>query len=95
MAVVDFAKFGPIERVPRSRIQRISGPVLARNWVMIPHVTQNDEADITELEAWRKQLNDELRSDGVKFTMVSFLIVASVATLKEFPISTPRSTATT
>jgi len=72
--------------VQRSRIQRISGPVLARNWVMIPHVTHNDEADITDLEAWRKQLNDELsRSEGVKVTMVSFLIVASVATLKAFP----------
>jgi pyruvate dehydrogenase E2 component (dihydrolipoamide acetyltransferase) len=82
---VDFSKFGEIERVQRSRIQRISGPVLARNWVMIPHVTHNDEADITELEAWRKQLNDELSRDGVKVTMVSFLIVASVATLKAFP----------
>ena len=83
---IDFSKFGEIERVERSRIQRISGPVLARNWVMIPHVTHNDEADITDLEAWRKQLNDELsRGDGTKVTMVSFLIVASVATLKAFP----------
>jgi pyruvate dehydrogenase E2 component (dihydrolipoamide acetyltransferase) len=82
---IDFSKFGEIERVERSRIQRISGPVLARNWVMIPHVTHNDEADITDLEAWRKQLNDELSRDGVKVTMVSFLIVASVATLKAFP----------
>ena len=83
---VDFSKFGEIERVERSRIQRISGPVLARNWVMIPHVTHNDEADITDLEAWRKQLNDELSRDGVKVTMVSFLIVASVAALKAFPM---------
>jgi pyruvate dehydrogenase E2 component (dihydrolipoamide acetyltransferase) len=84
---VDFEKFGPVERVERSRIQRISAPNLARNWVMIPHVTQNDEADITELEAWRKQLNEEQQraGDGVKVTMVSFLVVASVATLKEFP----------
>jgi pyruvate dehydrogenase E2 component (dihydrolipoamide acetyltransferase) len=82
---IDFSKFGEIERVPRSRIQRISGPVLARNWVMIPHVTHNDEADITDLEAWRKQLNDEHARDGVKVTMVSFLVVASVATLKAFP----------
>jgi pyruvate dehydrogenase E2 component (dihydrolipoamide acetyltransferase) len=82
---VDFTKFGEIERVERSRIQRISGPVLARNWVMIPHVTHNDEADITALEAWRKQLNDEHARDGVKVTMVSFLVVASVATLKAFP----------
>ena len=80
---VDFEKFGPVERVQRSRIQRISAPNLARNWVMIPHVTHNDEADITELEAWRKRLNAE-QSD-VKVTMVSFLVVASVAALKEFP----------
>jgi pyruvate dehydrogenase E2 component (dihydrolipoamide acetyltransferase) len=80
---VDFEKFGPVERVPRSRIQRISAPNLARNWVMIPHVTHNDEADITELEAWRKQLNAE--QSEAKVTMVSFLIVASVAALKEFP----------
>jgi pyruvate dehydrogenase E2 component (dihydrolipoamide acetyltransferase) len=82
---VDFSKFGEIERVQRSRIQRISGPNLARNWVMIPHVTHNDEADITDLEAWRKQLNDEHARDGVKVTMVSFLVVASVASLKAFP----------
>jgi pyruvate dehydrogenase E2 component (dihydrolipoamide acetyltransferase) len=81
---VDFEKFGPIERMQRTRIQRISAPNLARNWVMIPHVTQNDEADITDLEAWRKQLNAE-QSD-VKVTMVAFLVAASVATLKEFPI---------
>jgi pyruvate dehydrogenase E2 component (dihydrolipoamide acetyltransferase) len=81
---VDFEKFGPVERVARSRIQRISAPNLARNWVMIPHVTHNDEADVTELEAWRKQLNAE-QSD-VKVTMVSFLVLASVAALKEFPI---------
>jgi pyruvate dehydrogenase E2 component (dihydrolipoamide acetyltransferase) len=82
---VDFEKFGPVERVPRSRIQKISAPNLARNWVMIPHVTHNDEADITELEVWRKQLNAEHAKSGVKFTMVSFLIAASVATLREFP----------
>ncbi len=79
---LEFEKFGPLERVPRSRIQKLSAPALARNWAMIPHVTHNDEADITELEAWRKQLNSE---QGVKVTMVAFLIVASVATLKEFP----------
>jgi pyruvate dehydrogenase E2 component (dihydrolipoamide acetyltransferase) len=82
---LDFEKFGPVERVPRSRIQRISAPNLARNWVMIPHVTQHDEADITELEAWRRQLNDEHARDGVKVTMVSFLVVACVAALREFP----------
>jgi pyruvate dehydrogenase E2 component (dihydrolipoamide acetyltransferase) len=80
--VVDFEKFGPVERVERTRIQKISAPNLARNWVMIPHVTHNDEADITELEAFRKQLNSE---QDVKVTMVAFLVVACVATLKEFP----------
>jgi pyruvate dehydrogenase E2 component (dihydrolipoamide acetyltransferase) len=83
---VDFEKFGQVERVARSRIQRISAPNLARNWVMIPHVTHNDEADITDLEAWRKQLNEEHSREGVKFTMVSFLIAASVAALKQYPI---------
>jgi pyruvate dehydrogenase E2 component (dihydrolipoamide acetyltransferase) len=82
--VVNFEQFGPIERVDRSRIQRLSGAALARNWVRIPHVTQNDEADITDLEAWRKQLNAE-PGNGVKFTMVSFLVAACVASLKEFP----------
>jgi pyruvate dehydrogenase E2 component (dihydrolipoamide acetyltransferase) len=82
---IDFEKFGPVERVQRSRIQRISAPRLARSWVTIPHVTQNDDADITELEAWRKRLNEEHARDGVKVTMVSFLVVACVATLKEFP----------
>jgi len=83
---VEFERFGPIERVERSRIQRISAPNLARNWVMIPHVTHNDEADITDLERWRKQVNEEHAREGVKVTMVSFLIAASVATLKAFPI---------
>ncbi len=80
---IDFEKFGPVERVERTRIQRISAPNLARNWVMIPHVTHNDDADITDLEAWRKQLNAE-QSD-VKVTMVSFLVLASIAALKEYP----------
>jgi pyruvate dehydrogenase E2 component (dihydrolipoamide acetyltransferase) len=82
---VDYEKFGPVERVPRGRIQRISAPNLARNWVMIPHVTQHDEADITDLETWRRQLNEEHTAEGVKVTMVSFLVVACVAALKEFP----------
>jgi pyruvate dehydrogenase E2 component (dihydrolipoamide acetyltransferase) len=81
---VDFKKFGEIERVPRTRIQRISAPNLARNWVMIPHVTHNDEADITELEAWRKELNAQYRGE-VKFTMVAFLVKACVAALQAFP----------
>ncbi|HET9720019.1 MAG TPA: 2-oxo acid dehydrogenase subunit E2 [Solirubrobacteraceae bacterium] len=81
---VDFEKFGPVERIPRSRIQRISAPNLARNWVMIPHVTQNDEADITDLEAWRRELNQE-HAGELKVTMVSFLVAASVSTLRAFP----------
>src|SRR3954465_6779902 len=80
---VDFAKYGPIERVPLSRIKRISGPNLARNWVMIPHVTKHDEPDITALEAFRKQLNAE--QSEVKVTMVALLIKACVASLHEFP----------
>jgi pyruvate dehydrogenase E2 component (dihydrolipoamide acetyltransferase) len=79
---VDFAKYGPVERRPLSRIQKISARNLARNWVMIPHVTQHDEADVTELEAFRKRMNEE---QGVKLTMLGFLIVASVAVLKAFP----------
>ncbi len=80
---VDFAKFGPVERVPLSRIQKISGPVLARNWVMIPHVTQNEDADVTDLEAFRKQINGE-RKD-VKVTMLAFLMKAAIAALKSYP----------
>ncbi|HZU61488.1 MAG TPA: 2-oxo acid dehydrogenase subunit E2, partial [Solirubrobacteraceae bacterium] len=82
---LDFSRQGPVERVPRSRIQRISGPNLARNWAMIPHVTQHDETDITELEAWRRELNAEQAGTGTKLTMVSFLVVACVATLNAFP----------
>jgi pyruvate dehydrogenase E2 component (dihydrolipoamide acetyltransferase) len=80
---IDFARFGEIERVPLSRIQKISGPALARNWVMIPHVTQNDDADVTELEAFRKQINGE-RKD-VKVTMLAFLMKAAIAALKRYP----------
>jgi len=80
---VDFAKFGPVERVALTRIQKISGPVLARNWVMIPHVTQNEEADVTDLESFRKQVNGE-RKD-VKVTMLAFLMKAAVAALQRFP----------
>jgi pyruvate dehydrogenase E2 component (dihydrolipoamide acetyltransferase) len=82
--IVDFAKFGPIERVPLTRIQRLSGPALARNWVMIPHVTQNEDADVTELEAFRKEINGE-RKD-VKVTMLAFLMKAVVAALKRYPV---------
>jgi pyruvate dehydrogenase E2 component (dihydrolipoamide acetyltransferase) len=82
---VDFAKFGPVEARPLSRIKKISGANLARNWVMIPHVTQFDEADITDLEAFRVALNKENEKAGVKVTMLAFLIKASVAALRKFP----------
>ena len=84
---VDFSKFGEVETQPLSRIKKISGANLARNWAMIPHVTQFDQADITELEALRVQLNqeqDKARS-GVKLTMLAFLLKASASALKQFP----------
>ncbi len=80
---VDYAKYGEIERVPLSRIKKISGPNVARNWVVIPHVTHNDEADITDLEAFRKQINAE--QQDVKVTMVALLVKACVGSLKQFP----------
>jgi pyruvate dehydrogenase E2 component (dihydrolipoamide acetyltransferase) len=80
---VDFEKYGEVKRVPLSRIKRISGPNLARNWVMIPHVTHEDEADITELEAFRKQVNEEQHE--AKVTMVALLIKACVGALRQFP----------
>jgi pyruvate dehydrogenase E2 component (dihydrolipoamide acetyltransferase) len=82
---VDFAKFGPVETVQLPRIKKISGPVLHRNWVTIPHVTNHDDADITDLEAFRVQLNKENEKSGVKLTMLAFLIKACVAALKKFP----------
>src|SRR5690606_2982088 len=82
---VDFAKFGEIQTKPLSRIKKISGANLHRNWVMIPHVTNNDVADITELEALRQQLNAENKKSGVKVTMLAFLIKAVVAALKKYP----------
>jgi pyruvate dehydrogenase E2 component (dihydrolipoamide acetyltransferase) len=81
---VDFAKFGAIEAKPLSRIKKISGANLHRNWVMIPHVTNNDDADITDLEAFRVQLNKENEKTGIKVTMLAFLIKACTATLKKF-----------
>jgi pyruvate dehydrogenase E2 component (dihydrolipoamide acetyltransferase) len=82
---VDFEKFGPVDREPLSRIKRISGPNLHRNWVMIPHVTHHEEADITDLEAFRKRINEEYAKRGVKVTMVALLLKACVASLKQFP----------
>src|SRR5205823_10713437 len=82
---IDFTKFGPIEAKPLSRIKKISGANLRRNWVMIPHVTNCEDADITDLEALRVQLNKENEKSGVKVTMLAFLIKACVAALKKFP----------
>ena len=82
---VDFAKFGDVEVKPLSRIKKISGANLARNWAMIPHVTQHDNADITELEALRVQLNKENEKAGIKLTMLAFLLKASAAALKKYP----------
>jgi pyruvate dehydrogenase E2 component (dihydrolipoamide acetyltransferase) len=80
---LDFAQFGPIERAPLSRIKKISGPSLHRNWISIPHVTNHDEADITELEAFRKQINSE--DPNAKVTILAFVMKALIAVLKRFP----------
>ena len=82
---VDFAKFGPVERKDLSRIKKISAANLHRNWVVIPHVTTHDEADITDLEQFRVQMNKELEKSGVKVSMLPFMMKAAVATLKKFP----------
>jgi pyruvate dehydrogenase E2 component (dihydrolipoamide acetyltransferase) len=82
---VDFTKFGPVERQPLSRIKKLSGANLHRNWVRIPHVTNNEEADITELEALRVQLNAEHAKAGTKFTLLAFLLKACAVALKKFP----------
>lgn len=85
MPHVDFSKFGETEKRALSRIKKLSGNNLARNWVMIPHVTQQDDADITDVEAFRVKTNEEIAKSGVKVTMLAFLIKASVAALKKFP----------
>ncbi len=82
---VDFAKFGEVEVKPLSRIKKISGQNLARNWVMIPAVTYHEDADITDLEAFRVQMNKEYEKSGKKLTMLAFIIKASVRALQEFP----------
>ena len=82
---VDFTKFGEVERKDMSRIKKISGANLHRNWVMIPHVFNHDDADITELEAFRVSMNKENEKAGIKITMLAFLIKACVAALKKFP----------
>ena len=85
MPEVDFAKFGEIETRPLSRIKKLSGSYLHRNWVSIPHVTQHDEADITDLEAWRKELNAEYASQDIKITPLAFMIKAVTEVLQQHP----------
>jgi len=85
MPVVDFAKFGAIETRPLSRIKKISGANLHRNWVTIPHVTQFDEADITEMEAFRKELGVEYAKQNIKITPLAFLVKAVVVALQQYP----------
>jgi pyruvate dehydrogenase E2 component (dihydrolipoamide acetyltransferase) len=85
LAPVDFGKFGPVATKPLSRIKKLSGSFLHRNWVTIPHVTQHDEADVTELEAFRKAQADEVRQSGIRLTMLGFLLKASVVALRQFP----------
>ncbi len=81
----DFAKFGPVETQPMSRIKKLSGPHLHRAWLNIPHVTNADEADITDLEAYRRDLDSAAKAKGYRVTLVSFLLRASVTALKEYP----------
>jgi len=81
----DFSKFGPVETKPMSRIKRLSGPHLHRAWLNIPHVTQNDEADITELDAYRKELDTAGKDKGYRVTLLAFLLKASVSCLRQFP----------
>jgi pyruvate dehydrogenase E2 component (dihydrolipoamide acetyltransferase) len=81
----DFSQWGPVESQPLGRIKKISGPALHRNWVMIPHVTHNDEADITELEAFRKSTNEAYAKQGVRVTLLGFILKALVSALKQFP----------
>jgi pyruvate dehydrogenase E2 component (dihydrolipoamide acetyltransferase) len=82
---VDFSKFGPVESKPLSRIKKISGANLHRNWVMIPHVTNHEDADITDLDAFRIQINKELEKTKIKLTILPFLVKAAVEALKKFP----------
>ncbi|MEA5097299.1 MAG: dihydrolipoyllysine-residue acetyltransferase [Burkholderiaceae bacterium] len=82
---LDFSKFGPTELMPLSRIKKMSGPNLHRNWVMIPHVTQYEQTDVTDLEAFRVTSNETLKKDGVRLTILAFVIKAVVTVLKRYP----------
>jgi pyruvate dehydrogenase E2 component (dihydrolipoamide acetyltransferase) len=81
----DFAKFGAVSKKPLSRLKRLSGPHLHRAWLNVPHVTHTDEADITELEAYRRELDADAREKGYRVTLLSFLLMASVVALKQYP----------
>ena len=85
MPQVDFAKFGQVHMQPLSRIKKLSGANLHRNWLSVPHITQHDEADITELEAFRKSQADQAKKEGIRFTLLAFLIKAVVVALKQYP----------
>ena len=85
MPVIDFSRFGEIERVPLTRVQKISGPNLQRSWLHVPHVTQHDEADITELEAFRQEHKAQAKAEGFNLTPLAFVLKAVVAALREFP----------
>ena len=80
--VIDFSKFGPVENVEMARIKKLSGPALHRSWLNVPHVTHNEEADITEIDQYRKELDDAAKKDGYRVTLLSFVIKASVSALK-------------
>ena len=82
---VDFSQFGETEMRPLTKIKKLSGAGLHRNWLTIPHVTHQEEADITELEAFRKEMNEEAKKQGFRLTLIAFLLKASVAALKQFP----------
>jgi pyruvate dehydrogenase E2 component (dihydrolipoamide acetyltransferase) len=81
----DFSKFGPVESRPLSRIKRVSGPHLLRSWLNVPHVTHTDEADITELDAYRKELDTAAKAEGYRVTLLAFLLKAAVSALRQFP----------
>ena len=81
----DFSKFGPVEIRPLTRIQRLSGPALHRSWLNVPHVTHDDEADITDLDAYRRELDTAAKAEGYRVTLLAFLMKASVSALREFP----------
>ena len=85
MPEIDFSQYGDIETQPLTKINKLTGQFLHRNWVTVPHVTQFDEADITELEKFRKQLNEEHKNEGIRVTVLAFLMKALVSALKEYP----------